>query len=191
MSTHGRRGFKHAFLGSVTERTLRASPVPVLATKGSGLPPGPLKKILLPTDFSDYSRHAQHLACALAKRSGAHIDVVHVLNEIPEYLSYDSAEARNYESQARAIAGEHLDSVGKQIENSNLSTKTHLCKGVPADVIAQAADRLGSNLIVMGTHGHTGFTHTMLGSVAERTLRLAPCSVLTTHGPEAAPSQAD
>jgi nucleotide-binding universal stress UspA family protein len=63
----------------------------------------------------------------------------------------------------------------------NVSAKTHLRKGVAADVIAEEADRLESDLIVMGTHGLTGLKHAAIGSVTERSLRLAPCSVLTTR----------
>ena len=181
MATHGRRGIKHAFLGSVTERTLRTSPVPVLAIKGKGVAARPLQRILLPTDFSPHSVKAMKLACALARRSGAHLDIVHVLNETPEFLVYDSAQVMSYENQGRAMAGEHLEAVGKQVRDAHVSAKTHMCKGVAADVIEQAAGRLGSDLIVMGTRGFTGLSHVVIGSVAERTLRLAPCSVLTTR----------
>lgn len=181
MATHGRRGLKHAFLGSVTERTLRTSPVPVLAVKGNGLAARPLQRILLPTDFSPHSTQAMNLACALAKRYGAHIDLVHVLTETPEHLIYDSAEVVSYENRGRAMASKELEAAGEQVRDANLSAKTHMCKGVNADVIAQAADRLGSDLIVMGTHGFTGLSHIVIGSVTERTLRLAPCSVLTTR----------
>jgi nucleotide-binding universal stress UspA family protein len=181
MATHGHGGLKHAFLGSVTERTLRTSPVPVLAIKGKGITSRPIQRILLPTDFSEHSTEATALACSLAKRYGAHIDVVHVLSETPGYVAFSSAETLEYEKQGRAMAGDSLEAVGDDVRDASLSAKTHLCKGVAADVIVEAANRLGSDLIVMGTHGFTGFAHAVIGSVAERTLRLAPCSVLTTH----------
>ena len=79
------------------------------------------------------------------------------------------------------MGGEHLETMGREIRAAKLSVKTHLRKGLAVEMIASEAERLESDLIVMGTRGHTGFAHVSLGSVAERTLRLAPCSVLTTR----------
>ena len=162
--------------------------MPVLAIKGNGLAAKPLQRLLLPTDFSPHSTQATNLACALAKRYGAHIDIVHVLSETPEYLVYDTAGVMAYENRGRAIAVKDLEAAGEEVRNADLSAKTHMCKGVTADVIAQAADRLGSDLIVMGTHGFAGLSHVVIGSVAERTLRLAPCSVLTARLPTEEPA---
>lgn len=184
MATHGRRALKHALVGSVTERTLRTSPVPVLAVKEQDFGESPIKRILFATDFSSHANQALLLACSFAKRFGAHIDVVHVLDESPEYIKVISAEIVSFEKQARAMAGEHLEAIGEQVKAANLSTATHLLDGRAVEMIASEAARLQSDLIVMGTHGHTGFAHVTLGSVAEKTLRLAPCSVLTTRSKE-------
>jgi nucleotide-binding universal stress UspA family protein len=184
MSTHGRHGLKHALLGSVTERTVRTSPVPVLSVKGQGIGESPIQRILLATDFSSHAEQALSLACSFAKRFGAHIDILHVLDESPDYIKTFSAAIVSFEKQVRAMTEEHLETMGEQLRAANLSAKTHLQKGVAVEMIASEAERLGSDLIVMGTHGHTGFTHLTLGSVAERTLRFAPCSVLTTHPKE-------
>ena len=79
------------------------------------------------------------------------------------------------------MAGEHLDALEKELQGHSFSVKTHLRSGSPVDVIVSEAARLRAKLIVMGTHGHTGFAHAALGSIAERTLRLASCSVLTVR----------
>jgi nucleotide-binding universal stress UspA family protein len=184
MATHGRRGLKHALLGSVTERTLRTSPVPVLAVKEQDFGKSPIKRILFATDFSSHAKQALSLACSFAKRFGAHIDVIHVLDESPEYIKAISAEIVSFEKQARVMAGEHLEAIGEQVKDANLSTTLHLLDGRAVEMVASEAARLKSDLIVMGTHGHTGFAHVTLGSVAEKTLRLAPCSVLTTRSNE-------
>ncbi len=184
MATHGRQGLKHALLGSVTERTLRASPVPVLCVKGRGITETPIERILLATDFSSHSKQALSLACSFAKRYGAQIDVLHVLDESPDYIKYMSAEVVAFEKQARAMAGDQLDAVGAEVKAANLLAKTHLRKGRAVEMVVSEAERLGSDLIVMGTHGHSGFARVALGSVAERTLRLAACSVLATHAAE-------
>ena len=184
LATHGRTGLEHALLGSVTERTVRSSPVPVLSVKDRVLGEKPFRRILVATDFSPQAKRATALACSFAKRFGAHVDLVHVLDESPDYVGFLSAEVIAFETRARAMAGDHLSAAGKQIEAENLSVETHLLKGVAGNVISSEADRLESDLIVMGTHGFSGFAHLALGSVAERTLRLAPCPVLTTHATE-------
>lgn len=180
MATHGRRGLEHALLGSVTERTVRTCPVPVLSVRGKGISESPIGRILLATDFSSHAERALSLACSFAKRFNAHIDVLHILDYSPDYIRYFSAQLASFEKQVRVMAGEHLEATGGQIGAANLSVKTHLREGLTVEMIASEANRLESDLIVMGTHGRTGFAHLALGSVAEKTLRLAPCSVLTT-----------
>ena len=88
------------------------------------------------------------------------------------------------EAQAREQAAARLAETLDRARQGDLSIESHLADGIAADHIAERAESLGSDLIVMGTHGYTGWRHISLGSVAERTLRLAPCAVLTTHAPE-------
>jgi nucleotide-binding universal stress UspA family protein len=76
------------------------------------------------------------------------------------------------EESLRAIAGEDAE--------------VHVSEGLPTDAICRVASRLHADLIVMGTHGREGLSHLLLGSVAERTLRRAPCPVLTVRAPAAA-----
>lgn len=180
MATHGRRSIGHAFLGSVTEKTIRTCPVPVLAVKGKGVTEMPLRRILLPIDFSTNSKRALSLASTLAKRYSAQLDVLHVLAQVPDYLRYGSAEAVDFDNQSREFAVERLREIRVQLESDGISVQTHLPGGISPEVISDEANRLGADLIVMGTHGFTGFKHAMIGSVTDRTLRLAPCSVLTT-----------
>jgi nucleotide-binding universal stress UspA family protein len=181
MGTHGRQGLSHTLLGSVAERTIRASPVPVLTVKGAGLTGPPVRRVLLATDFSSHAKEAQSLAAAFARRTGAQLDIVHVLDESPEYIRTLSAEVAAFEDQARAMAGDHLEELAGRLRADDLAVITHLRKGRPVDAVVEEADRLESDLIVLGTHGHTGFARVALGSVAERTLRHAKCSVLTTR----------
>jgi len=184
MATHGHQGLKHAMIGSVAERTVRTSPVPVLSVRGYGITEAPIQRILFATDFSSHSKHALSLTCEFAEKFGVHVDILHVLDETPAYMRSISTEIAAFEKEARTLAGEHLDAVGKQLQGKKFSVQTHLRTGSPVDVIVEEAARLRSKLIVMGTHGHTGFAHVALGSIAERTLRLAPCSVLTTRSRE-------
>jgi nucleotide-binding universal stress UspA family protein len=180
MATHGRRGFKHAVVGSVTERTLRTSPVPVLAVKNGGITKLPLRRILLAIDFSNDSDSATALASSLARRYKAEIDVLHVFEPISDFMRHLSAMAVEFEEESRVISVDRLREVGSSLEHEELSVRTHLLDGNPAEVISAEADRLGSEIIVIGSQGHSGIDRAIIGSVAEHTLRLAPCSVLLT-----------
>lgn len=180
MATHGRRGFEHAVLGSVTERTIRRSPAPVLAVKKGGVLEMPPRQILLAVDFSDDSGKATRLASSLAKRYAAEIDLLYVCEPISDFMRLISPAAVECEERSRLIAVERIREIGAQLEVENISVRTQILDGNAAEVIAAEAGRLGSDLIVMGTHGHSGLDHAMIGSVTEHALRLAPCPVLTT-----------
>lgn len=184
MASHGRRGIAHAFLGSVTERTIRTSPIPVLAVKEKAIAEIPLARILLATDFSAHSDVALDLASVLARRYDAHLEVVHVLDRTPEYLRYGSAASVAFDKEARLYAARRLDSIGSDLRAEALAVHTHLPEGHATEVISEEAKRLNADLIVMGTHGLTGLAHAVIGSVTARTLRLAECPVLTTRATE-------
>ena len=184
MATHGRRGLAHAFLGSVTERTLRTAPVPVLCVKGGGLTNRPPSRILMATDFTSHADRALELAIEVARRFGAHLDLLHVFDTSPPAALAALDELVVLEAQARDQAAARLAETLDRARGSGVSIESHLADGIAADHIAERAESLHSDLIVMGTHGHTGWRHISLGSVAERTLRLAPCAVLTTRAPE-------
>jgi len=180
MATHGRRGLKHAVLASVTERTIRTSPIPVLAVKGGGIGELPIRRLLVPTDFSSHSEQALSLACSLAKKHDAHLDLIHVLDCTPDYLRYGSTAGMEFDQEVRVFATEKLNELGAKIRDRGIATTMHFHVGHAAEIVAKEAGQLSADLIVMGTHGLTGFEHAVIGSVTERTLQLAPCSVLTT-----------
>jgi len=190
MATHGRSGIKHTFIGSVTEQTLRTASVPVLAVKDDALDTDSIRRILVPTDFSPPSVEATQLASSLAERFEAVIDLLFVLDEWPGHLQYMSAEAIDLETRARSVMGDRLEALSSDMSRGGLPVTGHLSQGLATDVIVAEARRLGSDLIVMGTHGYRGMSHLALGSVTERTLRLAPCPVITTRGKPEDPSNA-
>jgi nucleotide-binding universal stress UspA family protein len=185
MGTHGYGGLKHVFLGSVAERTLRRLDVPILAVKGDAEAAAkPIAKILVAVDFSPHSDRAVATAAALATRLQASVDVVHAFDipyDTEDYLSaIDPELEREIETRARA----HLTQAKQRIERDGVKTAMHFRRGRPHSVIADLASAIGCQLIVMGTHGRTGLAHALLGSVAERTLRAAPCSVLCVRAAE-------
>jgi len=121
-----------------------------------------IRHVLFPTDFSAVSRRAGRRAADLARRFGARLHVLHVVPPVTD-------PTPTPESLRRAVAelGAGLDVVA--------ATDS----GTPARRITAYARRAGVDLIVMGTHGRTGFSRALLGSVAEAVVRLAPCEVLT------------
>jgi nucleotide-binding universal stress UspA family protein len=179
MGTHGHSGIKHAFLGSVAERTLRTAPCPVLAVKESGpTAAAPISRILVAMDFSPHAEEAAQVATRLAKRLSASVDVLHVFDLPRDYIPYASVFGTELEQKVESGVAEKLESVRERLEATDVPVTLHYRRGHPSVVIADTAEQSGCQLIVMGTRGQTGLSHVLLGSVAERTLRAAPCSVL-------------
>jgi universal stress protein A len=166
----------------------RASPkkgnVVVELEEGQQLPPIPvssllLKKILVPTDFSECSEKAFRYAIALARQFQSQIVLAHVIQAFyppPELLVLD---APALETRVREEAQKRLATWKKSV--SELQLRTVLLNGVPEREINQLADEDNIDLIVIGTHGRSGMSHFLLGSTAERVLRHAPCPVLVVR----------
>jgi nucleotide-binding universal stress UspA family protein len=185
MGTHGYRGLQRAFLGSVAERALRTLDLPVLAVKetveGAARP---IEKVLLAVDFSPHSERAVDVTAGLAARLGASVDVIHAFDLPREWNPYLSELGVELERKIEVDALERLEPIRVRLAERKLRVTLHFLRGRPDAVIAETARRMGSQLIVMGTRGSTGLSHVLLGSVAERTLRAAPCSVLCVKAKE-------
>jgi nucleotide-binding universal stress UspA family protein len=179
MGTHGHRGVEHALLGSVAERTLRNVTRPILAVKEDAARAAePIRRILLAVDFSPDSDRAVELIAELAGRLGAHVDVVHALNLPHDHFASLAGLGVELEQKIRGTVSEALDAVGMKLEKRNVPVTLITRPGRPSAVIAEMARESGCQLIAMGSRGRSGLAHVLLGSVAERTLRLAPCAVL-------------
>ena len=151
---------------------------------------GDYRTLLVPYDFSPHSRAALDAAVDLARRLGSDVHLLHVV-EIPVFAyGYGGAAGPIVPpsfnmAEIRARAMDSLHDVVDGIANRPGKLEPHVVEGISvADVIQDTAKQLGADLIVMGTHGRTGLAHVFLGSVAERTLRSAPCPVLTVHASE-------
>lgn len=182
MGSHGHSGLKHVVLGSVAERALRTVNCPILAVKESeSQAKRPIERILFATDFSIHSKRAALLACGLASRLGARVELLHVFMLPSSAIGpYGIPPSDEVVAELRERAQELLAEATQLFENSKVPVKPHLEQGLPSEVLAREAEDLQADLIVMGTRGNTGLKHVFLGSVTERTLRTAPCSVLTT-----------
>jgi nucleotide-binding universal stress UspA family protein len=143
-----------------------------------------LRTVLHPTDFSERSEAAFHLACSLARDHGARLIVLHV---IPPPVSHAEAVARQEPRSYREQRWNDLYRL--QAPGSGIDLERRLADGDPAAEILRVAEEAPCDLIVVGTHGRTGLGRLLTGSVAEQVLRRAACPVLTVRMPfpEAAP----
>src|SRR5262245_59381689 len=139
----------------------------------------PIHTILHPTDFSDRSEYALHLACALARDHGARLIVVHVVPQ-PVVAYMDGVLPPDPEVVLRESKG-LLDRLA--VPDPDLPVERRLEEGDPASEVLRVAGEVEANLIVMGTHGRTGLGRLLMGSVAEEVVRRAPCPVLTLKTP--------
>jgi nucleotide-binding universal stress UspA family protein len=146
-----------------------------------------IQNILVPVDFSDCSRRAAEYAISLAKDVGATVTLEHVYS-LP-FTAYPEGFARPPETLTRLgeQARESLERWKDGLKEPGVIKRTICEVGAPAQTIVDRAATDHFDLVVMGTHGRTGLTHLLVGSVAERVVRLAPCPVLTVRG-EATPS---
>lgn len=139
-----------------------------------------IRTILVPVDFSEFSEKAFAWALALAEKWHSHIIVLHVVS-IPMYpplvmgTYFNPAEFESaLQKDARARAKEFAERAG----GKTVQIDTRVVLGQPFSDICLLATQEKADLIVMGSHGRTGFGHVLLGSVAERVVRHAPCPVL-------------
>jgi nucleotide-binding universal stress UspA family protein len=145
------------------------------------------KKILCPIDFSDASRAALETAADLARRFGATLTLFHAY-PVPGYTFPDGsfvASSKMLDELAEQ-ARRHLEEwrgVAASLGQPGAEAVTAV--GEPAHEIVTWAKEHAADLVVLGTHGRTGLTHALMGSVAERVVRRAPCPVLTVRPPKA------
>ncbi|MFO1518613.1 MAG: universal stress protein [bacterium] len=181
MGTKGITGLKHVLLGSVAEKVIRQAGVPVWVCRGSGatLP----KKILVPVDFSDYSRDALKLAMEYGSHFGAELFLLHVV-DLRDLYAFDlvALETKpSLEDELKKQARERLSQWGKAV---TLSHHPEVRLGSPVVEIQEAVRQNQIDLVVLATHGRTGLKHLVMGSVAEQIVRYSPCSVLTVRPSE-------
>lgn len=146
-----------------------------------------IKKILCPTDLTDECRSALTVACEWAKRFNAELHLLHVVAGLSTpypYLGPPFNEAMSWETMIRQKARDALNAWPLPEEFASLKVVRELRCGSPVTQIDEYAKTQAIDLIVMGTHGRSGVSHLLLGSVAENVVRRAPCSVLTVRPTE-------
>jgi nucleotide-binding universal stress UspA family protein len=149
-----------------------------------------ISRILVPVDHSAESNFAAAYAMTLADRFGASVELLHVVEDPfasggwgSEYFVPDMAAIRQ---GAIDSASKRLDAQRAKLRARGVPMVATIRMGRPAKTIVEYAKAADANLIVMGTHGRTGASHLLMGSVAEHVVRTAPCPVLTMRKPAAA-----
>ena len=143
-----------------------------------------IRRILVPTDFSDNSNAAIRFAAELADKFGAEIVLLHVVQDLalvlPDAVMPTPVATPNLDDMiASAKAG--IGNVVAALGLARLNPKSEVRVGAPATEIVAAAGDLKADLLCISTHGRTGLAHLLLGSVAEKIVRHAPCPVLTVR----------
>ena len=141
-----------------------------------------IRRIVCPTDFSPTASQAVDYAAAMARSFGAELVLLHVVPEL-NYPIRGLGMAQAFpqlREELHTRAKEHLLDVQKAI-GSGLKSSIEMRDGIPHDAILACAQAVKADMIVMGTHGHTGIKHALLGSSAERVVRLSTCPVLTVR----------
>lgn len=170
LATHGRSGFQRWALGSVAEKILHASPLPVLAVRTAPDVAEPaFRRILVPLDGSEPSLAVIPSVAELARRFGAHLLLLNVC-----------------EGPACTVPVPEVTRAWKALREAGVSAEPLMRQGAPAPEILEAAREQSADLIAMATHGRSGLSRWALGSVAEKVLRASPVPTLLVR--ETAPA---
>lgn len=144
-----------------------------------------IKKVLVPIDFSDYSKSSLKYAVNFAKNFNASLVLVYVVEPViypPDFsMGQIAIPAAGIEMDKRAK--EELNKLAEKEIPSDLNVKKIIKTGKPFVEIVETAAEEDVDLIIIATHGHTGVEHILFGSTAEKVVRKAPCPVLTLREP--------
>jgi universal stress protein A len=149
----------------------------------------PIKKILFPTDFSEPSYEALKSTNELALHFSSELMLIHVVSPVPVYAAPATSESSagfvtSYQQEMEVHAREALEKIVQERLSKGIKSQTRVGLGDAANEIVKTANDENADLIVIATHGLTGWRRFMFGSVAEKVVRLAKCPVLTIREPE-------
>ena len=143
--------------------------------------------ILIPTDFSDSSRHALHYGIGFAKRFNSQLDLLHVTENLPfpAGVDYEGVNVANIDNLLQKHAEQGFEQLIRETPDlGDLRKTTNIRSGVAYMEIINYASEASCDLIILATHGRSGLSHFLMGSVAEKVVRNSPCPVLTVKTPD-------
>lgn len=196
LSNTGRSGLSRVLLGSTAERIVRHAPCPVLTVRRQRSGPAmrllsleqplypqglPWRRILVPLDFSLTSLRALAVAVPLAKQSGARLLLLNVVEPNPYPTGMEGAVLVMPDLTLARKAKQQLPQLTRRFIPKSVRVTSLVGNGRAADVIVETAEAKDVDLIVLSTHGHTGWDRLLLGSTAEGVVRQAKCPVLVVR----------
>jgi nucleotide-binding universal stress UspA family protein len=142
----------------------------------------PIEKIFVPIDFSDCSERAVALGLDMARAFGARLHVFHCFAEVAGGKA--PVGSAGLDPAIRAEAEERLGQLVGRFDSEGVEVDLEVHPGMyPAQAVLETTRRTAPDLIVLGTHGHSGLKHTLLGSVATEVVREATCPIVTLKAP--------
>jgi nucleotide-binding universal stress UspA family protein len=189
MTTHGRSGFVRWALGSVAERVVRATPLPIFLVRATtAWSDQPLRRILVPLDGSLLAEEALPEAVALAKNTGAEVLLLQVIQSLDkgsrQILFKNETDAEATLSEWQVTAEAYLAQVAQPLPAEGVASRYQALLGDVAATIIDTTEREGIDLLVMSTHGRSGLGRWVYGSVANKVLRGVSCPLLLIHHPQ-------
>lgn len=144
-----------------------------------------IKKVLVPIDFSDYSKSALKYAVNFTKQFNAELILIYVVEPViyPPDFSMGQIAIPTVDLEMDKRAGEELEKLAAKEIPEGIKVKTLVKTGKPFIEIIETASEEDIDLVIIASHGHTGVEHILFGSTAEKVVRKAPCPVLTIREP--------
>lgn len=187
MTTHGRAGVARLAMGSVAERVIQNATLPVLLIHNqTAMPHTKIERILVPLDGSVFAEQALNQATMLSKATGAELRLLEVVVQLD--LQYDLAYTPNptafvpADDYAFNNAEANMKSLALRLQADGIPCQTTVLRGDPASVICDVVNESQIDVVVISTHGRTGFKRWMYGSVANQVLHGVNCPVLVLRG---------
>jgi nucleotide-binding universal stress UspA family protein len=143
------------------------------------------RRILVATDFAESAERALACAVELARIHSAELMLLHVYMELPAYPEIAAGQVTAIYEEQRRWVEDALERRARSARASGVLARVLVRTGSPAATIAQTAAEEGADLVMVGTHGRSGIDRLLVGSVAERVVRGAPCPVLVVKTREA------
>jgi nucleotide-binding universal stress UspA family protein len=192
MTTHGRSGFARWVMGSVADKVLRTSRKPVLLVhfQDESLQPAvrdvQIRRVLVPLDGSPLGESVLPFVLDLTKSLHASLLLLNVVVPTPELSATFLPASKSILEELQIGAKKYIEGVGKRVAASGISVETSAAVGQAAETILDVAMRMEADVIALSTHGRSGPTRWIMGSVADAVIRHAdrPCLVIPARGAE-------
>lgn len=184
MTTHGRSGVSRWAFGSVADRVIRSAPQPIFLVRGTDdvAPRKTIRKIMVPLDGSELAEQALPQAEVLAKEKGAEVLLLRAIEPLSDrefaalFAAWESPE--EVYAHRQTAAEQYLEQIQGELRATILSSEILVEEGHPAEVILDTAGAEAVDLIVMSTHGRSGLSRWVYGSIADKVLHKATCPLL-------------